>query len=310
MLALAVLFLVTACGVAGYLPATDVEPHPAGLLETTETPVSGLIPVSNHETVPEAPEAFAVALVEMADERDWASVKELLVEGFEDLDAEAIGFGLSAGSLTQFWLGGERPEQWHTEPFGDAVIVRVTEFPTFALTLRRAADGTWRLDPGPLALGMTKLRQQAPDDFGWSVRGPRVDLLTDESLSWISRRFSQQVSHTLVEQDRAIVTITFTLVRGDEVRIPLEGLSYLAGRTAGRPEVVWTTAVVDNDALLLPSYRGGGATRYYVSFAMEGAAAVETVELQINEITVDGGVLSLHYQIPTEDFPQLSESAV
>ncbi len=254
----------------------------------------------------EAPEAFAVALVEMANEGEWASIKEMLVEGFEDLDPEAIRQGLGNGSLHYFWPGGE---EWQTEPFGDAVIVRMIEFPFFALTLRRAADGTWRLDPGPLALGITRLRQQAPEGFSLSLTGPRVDLLSDESSSWIRRRFSQKVVHLVVEQNRAVVTIVFTQNRGDEVRIPLEGLSYRAGRTAGRPEVVWTTAVLDNDALMLPGHREG-ANRYYVSFAMEGAAAVETVELQINEITVDGGVLSLHYQIPTEDFPQLLESVV
>ena len=109
MLALAVLFLVAACGVAGYPPATDVEPHPAGLLETTETPVSG--PPTVTETPkkgpkPDRPDPFQDPRMVAQQPLDYAkrSIQTLVRDdGYNDFTG--IAFDNENHVVALYWKG-------------------------------------------------------------------------------------------------------------------------------------------------------------------------------------------------------------
>ncbi|MEX2377160.1 MAG: hypothetical protein WD848_03925 [Dehalococcoidia bacterium] len=265
------------------------------------------------EPPPEAPEEFAVFLVEKAAQDEWEAIQELLTDDFRDLDVTAMRRGLElGGSLSgTIWPRHDEPDEWHVEQMGDIFIVRVTEFPQLALNLRQDAEGQWALDPGPYALSWARLLQDAPEDASeeLEVDLPVVekDVMSGESQLWVQRRFMDEVVHTNSTEDGiSEVTLRLMLPARGHASIPIEGLNWRAGQIEGTAEVVWTTAILDIDALSMPNDEDGSAV-YLVSLQMEDVPDVDIVEVQVNQIIVDDSTLSVHYRVPTENYPQLVE---
>ena len=79
-----------------------------------------------------------------------------MVDEFREIDLDALEFAVGFQSISPshvaHWPAYDAPDSWSVQPLGGATVVRLKEFPMFALTLRRSSDGTLKFDPSWNAL--------------------------------------------------------------------------------------------------------------------------------------------------------------
>ena len=99
---------------------------------------------------------FAIHLSTLGRDQNWKEMRSLMVDEFREIDLDALEFAVGFQSISPshvaHWPAYDAPDSWSVQPLGGATVVRLKEFPMFALTLRRSSDGTLKFDPSWNAL--------------------------------------------------------------------------------------------------------------------------------------------------------------
>ncbi|MCI0437890.1 MAG: hypothetical protein L0177_02020 [Chloroflexi bacterium] len=269
------------------------------------------------------PREFAISLVQKAGDDDWQAIQAMSLEEFHRFDTDALNRAMSdrASLSHSVWDGFTEPDQWEVEGQENFTMVRVKELPVLALTLRERTDGTWQLDPGPAVRVMAEWFDQGftlrdiENPMTIDRRGSSREVTTESDISpmRLGLTVREEVVSIAVNEDTWEITMLWTFNKGPGGQIPIDQLSWAVGNASGPAEVLWTTAKIQNGALIFPGSGNDASTSYLVTFGLDGVPETQRIQFSINDIkltngTVDGTVYSVRYDWPLEEFPAVPAS--
>lgn len=251
-----------------------------------------------------SPVDFVLYLIEKFNKGEWNTIKDYLALDLQDFEEEAVGWILP--------LHLNQKEDWVTEEHEKWVTVRVKENPCLSLILKKDPKTGWRMDPGPMARRLLKLKKEQPNSE-LTKFNRTVDISSDSLLKLrkflkgnelqifkiitsvqhqnkflVDNLILQSALSTETGSDGVLFNIHYVLLNPEiDLYIPTDNLTWSGAGQSGTASVVWTDAYPSLNRFLLPGslpayeeYEGVKVS-YTVSFKLHGAEKLDVVTLKV-----------------------------
>jgi hypothetical protein len=258
------------------------------------------------------PRELAAYFVQQFAASQFDTLQPLLADEYQGF---SYGHGRPLDHYTSYFRAGSpfpidtQPSQWDIEEHDGStlVIARLRGGLPYPVVMRRLADGTLRLDPGPCALQLAEFWRAQPD--GPVAQEPGYQGLfqdfTGDSAALLKVRLRFDDAEGCVSYSDAGVMVTSTWTfRKDVSSLALGDLYWTAGDQRGEARIVWTDALTDDATLRFPTPNWP----YSVTIMLDGAPSSAELHLHVNGLTmhdVDGAdmVFSLNYSFSGHPYP-------
>jgi hypothetical protein len=253
----------------------------------------------------EGPAKAAVFLMKEVGQGDWESVQSQMTAVFQDFDIPSLRLAMAQrGSLTsEVWPDFDQPEHWQEELGDGFVVVRSVEHPDYALTLREEDEGL-RFDPGPAVRVMADWYDRGLTFQDIPILDAKAELNSDVDLAQLDTVFSHDVLSVDVNGEHPEVSMEWGFHKSLGGRVALENISWEANGASGAPKLLWTTAVIEDDALAFPGSGNQAGAYCLFTLGLDGVPESEELTLVFDDIAIDGEIeLSMRYTFPLEQFP-------
>jgi hypothetical protein len=295
--------LHAACGdVSGI---SDSGPSPTPTSADTDGPPTSIVPGS---VLPVDPLQSAQRILSAVSTRDIDSFRQQLVPEFHGFSDQTL-----EQAVLQRYRWVPTDTDWHVEPHEDSLILRHPDRPEVTLYLRLIGESL-RLDPGPHVLRRATLLDKSPGPHPPQTYGSKIQRQyhLEEGEPNIAAYFNSGVINVFRDHADVIATIEMTLMHDSSGGLDMTGHTWIAGDSEGVAEVVWTTAVRDEERLTLPALvdhsRGGLAGPYIIAFRLSDMPNTDTISLLIAGVTVDrpdepASEFAIEFTVPDAPYP-------